>query len=53
MLVIDYIYIIFYLVEIDFCTNTCQNGGTCSETANGFMCACPDTTTGMRCETGT
>ncbi|XP_067828047.1 zonadhesin-like [Heptranchias perlo] len=30
--------------------NTCQNGGTCKQTANGIMCLCPSFYEGQYCE---
>ena len=36
------------------CTkDTCENGGTCTESENGgFICSCPSGITGKRCENG-
>ncbi len=33
--------ILLFVVVIDFCASTpCENGGTCSLSVNGFVCAC-------------
>ena len=40
-------------VEILNCNNdTCENGGTCEDTAEGFVCHCPIEFTGRRCNEG-
>ncbi|XP_041372182.1 cubilin-like [Gigantopelta aegis] len=31
-------------------SNPCLNGGTCLDTFNGFICRCPNTWTGIRCD---
>ena len=40
-------------IEIDECASSpCQNGGTCRDLVNGFMCDCADGYEGMHCEIG-
>uniref|UniRef100_A0A4W3I6E7 EGF-like domain-containing protein n=1 Tax=Callorhinchus milii TaxID=7868 RepID=A0A4W3I6E7_CALMI len=32
--------------------NPCQNGGTCNETDDGYVCNCPNEFAGSDCENG-
>ena len=42
-----------YFVDIDACASTpCQNGGTCTDTVNGYTCGCAAGYKGVLCETG-
>ena len=37
-------------VNVNDCsTNPCQNGGTCTDGVNGFVCQCPSGWTGDTC----
>ena len=41
----------FFFVDVNECSsNPCLNGGTCTDTRNGFTCTCGAFVTGMRCE---
>ena len=41
-----------YNLDIDDCAgNSCQNGGTCTDLLNDFMCSCAPGYTGPVCET--
>lgn len=41
-------------VDVDECASyPCQNGGTCEDQINSFICRCPPGYTGIQCETGT
>ena len=40
-------------VDINECeSNPCENGGTCTDMEDGYMCACESGFTGPVCETG-
>ena len=42
-----------FLVDIDDCNpNPCDNGGQCTDLANGYSCACAPGYTGADCKTG-
>lgn len=44
---------LFFLVDVDECaSDPCQNGGTCEDQINSFVCHCPPGYTGIHCETG-
>ena len=39
--------------DIDECSSSpCQNGGTCADKVNKFICSCAAGYTGARCEEG-
>ena len=41
------------IVDIDECeSNPCQNGGTCLDGEDGFMCECPEGFEGQLCDQG-
>ena len=40
-------------VDINECaSNPCQNGGSCTDQINGYVCHCVDGYLGINCETG-
>ncbi len=42
-----------YLTDVNECgSNPCENGGICSDVANGYTCACQSGYTGDECQTG-
>ena len=42
-----------FISDIDDCEKKpCQNGGTCIDKVNGYMCTCIKGYTGLNCETG-
>ena len=44
---------LFYIIETEKCgDNTCQNGGSCTDTATGVDCTCPSNYGGDRCDKG-
>jgi hypothetical protein len=44
--------VLTYTTPDDHCaSNPCTNGGTCTNSATSFTCACPAAYTGARCET--
>ena len=44
---------VFLLLDINECeSNPCENGGTCTDMEDGYMCACESGFTGSDCETG-
>ena len=39
--------------DIDECSsNPCQNGGTCVDKVNGYLCSCAHGYTGTECQNG-
>jgi hypothetical protein len=39
--------------DIDECeSQPCDNGGTCTDQVNSYLCVCPTGYTGINCETG-
>ena len=39
--------------DIDECVSTpCQNGGTCKDQVNGYLCQCAPGYTDLQCQTG-
>ena len=43
----------FYHTDIDECASSpCQNGGTCVDEINSYICECHPGCTGANCETG-
>ncbi|XP_078578459.1 uncharacterized protein LOC144863280 [Branchiostoma floridae x Branchiostoma japonicum] len=48
----DYKAVDISMKEIDYCSrNPCKNGGTCTNRASGFQCACPAGYEGDTCQT--
>ena len=42
-----------YITDIDECdSNPCQNGGTCKDQVNSYMCECVPGYDGDECENG-
>ena len=42
-----------YLTDIDECSSDpCQNGGTCVDQVNGYLCQCSPGYTDLQCKTG-
>ena len=42
-----------YSTDIDECTSVpCQNGGTCIDQVNGYLCQCAPGYTDLQCQTG-
>ena len=42
------------LIDFDECHSTpCQNGGTCEDQVNGFICLCADGYEGTQCQDNT
>ncbi|MCB4762255.1 MAG: calcium-binding EGF-like domain-containing protein [Sulfurovum sp.] len=39
--------------DIDECVSApCQNGGTCTDQVNGYLCQCAPGYSGLHCQTG-
>ena len=44
---------LFIFVDINECeSNPCENGGTCTDMKDGYMCECESGFTGSDCKTG-
>ena len=42
-----------YLTDIDECSSApCQNGGTCIDQVNSYLCQCAPGYTDLQCQTG-
>ena len=48
---IHLVYECLFKENVDEClSNPCQNGGSCNDGVNGYMCLCADKYTGKNCE---
>ena len=42
-----------YITDVNECASApCQNGGSCEDEENGFVCECADGYTGAECQFG-